>query len=71
MSLTYEVSNLLSDKTSYMQELQSVKAELVESRSIAKAEMEKLMVDINNLADLLVEKEIENDEVAPYKEKAN
>jgi hypothetical protein len=33
--------------------------------------MEKLMVDINNLADLLVEKEIENDEVAPYKEKAN
>jgi hypothetical protein len=71
LSLTYEVSNLLSDKTSYMQELQSVKAELVESRSIAKAEMEKLMVDINNLADLLVEKEIENDEVAPYKEKAN
>lgn len=65
------MSNLLSDKTSYMQELQSVKAELVESRSIAKAEMEKLMVDINNLADLLVEKEIENDEVAPYKEKAN
>ena len=37
-------------------------------RTNHKAEAEKLNVDINNLADMLVEKEMENDQLSNYRE---
>lgn len=37
-------------------------------RTNHKAETEKLNVDINNLADMLVEKEMENDQLSNYRE---
>lgn len=66
--LNGEVNNLLNENNRLNKENIRLRTEMSDLRTAHKSEVEKLSVDVNNLADMLVEKEMENDQLSRYRE---